>query len=333
MRETKRVGGHVTETKIKTVNGVEVGEISGYIAAWSADRGYIPDRFIRGAFAQSIQEHRARGNRQVRFKDHHGRTVGGFPIEGVYEDEVGLFGRGEINLEVQQGREAFSLARQGVLVDFSVGFIAQDKEMVDGIRVIERAELLEGSIVDEPMNVDAQIVEVKSMALELPVAGTDHPWREDEAERRVCDMSFGEMKGLSPYVGGYLVVDVIDGELRIVPEAVQVAAQELKAKADAPREHVQLVERLLAKAELPNPFDEEQRQFFGVGDVKDWTVRDLENALTRGACLSKGAAKLTIKNLTSSYGEEEEENGNDDEKSELEKLLADMMRFNSEMNA
>ena len=118
-KETKYIGGNVVEVKQEERNGVQVGIIKGYIATWDLDRGSwgVRDRFVKGAFLESLNRHRI-DNRPIRLKDHHGRTVGGFPIETAFEDEKGLFATGEINLEVQQGREAFSLAKQGVLSDF-----------------------------------------------------------------------------------------------------------------------------------------------------------------------------------------------------------------------
>lgn len=173
-------GGHLIETKEHTVDGVHIGIIEGYIAAWAPDEGGMfgmPDRFHRGAFLKSIEEHKKRNNRQVRFKDHHGRTVGGFPIETVREDDIGLFGSGQINLEVQQGREAYSLAKQRVLVDFSVGFVSVEDKINANIRDIFEAKLFEGSIIDEPMNRAANVTEVKGVTKFL------------EALKRSCDAS------------------------------------------------------------------------------------------------------------------------------------------------
>lgn len=159
--EVKQIGGHVLEVKQEERNGVPVGLISGHIATFDVDRGN--DQFQKGAFIESLQEHQAK-RRQIRFKDSHGRTVGGFPIETVREDEKGLFGIAEVNLDVQQGREAFSLAKQGVLSDFSIGFSSLDDEFKDGIRIIKKAIVWEGSIVDEPMNTAANVIEVKEMS-------------------------------------------------------------------------------------------------------------------------------------------------------------------------
>jgi hypothetical protein len=159
-------GGIVTETKEVERNGVKVGIIEGYIATWDVDRGGwdgIKDRFVRGAFTKSLDRHRKTG-RQIRLKSQHGVTIGGFPIENVKEDDVGLFGIGEVNLEKQQGREDFSLAKQKVLVDFSIGWSLGDGSSVkDGVRSIPEAEIWEGSIVDEPMNPKANITAVKAI--------------------------------------------------------------------------------------------------------------------------------------------------------------------------
>jgi HK97 family phage prohead protease len=157
--ETKFFNGRVTEVKQEERNGVPVGIISGHIATWDIDRW--EDKFVKGCFAESIKEHKKK-KRQVRFKGFHGKIIGGFPIDTVKEDDKGLFGRGEVNLSTKAGAEIFSLARQGVLTDFSIGFTAVDREFEGDIRIIKKAIIWEGSIVDEPMNERATVTEVKS---------------------------------------------------------------------------------------------------------------------------------------------------------------------------
>jgi len=158
-------GGPITDTKTIQRNGVPVGTVSGYIATYDVDRGDwsgIKDKFLPGAFAESIERHK-KTDRQIRLKDMHGRTIGGFPIDTVREDSTGLFGIGEINLEVQQGKEAFSLARQKVLTDFSIGWeMISEPVISEGVRHIAKAEVWEGSVVDEPMNPFANILDVKA---------------------------------------------------------------------------------------------------------------------------------------------------------------------------
>ena len=187
-KEVRFLGGRITEVKQEDRNGVAVGIIEGYIATWDIDEGDyfgVKDQFKKGAFVESILEHIQR-KRQVRLKDHHGRTVGGFPIEFVKEDERGLFGVGEVNLEVQQGMEVYKLAKQGVLVDFSIGFSAVEAERDDDIRTITKAIIWEGSVVDEPMNRAAQITQVKdSEGNDVDYFNTEaiKDWTERDAEK------------------------------------------------------------------------------------------------------------------------------------------------------
>lgn len=163
-------GGFVTDaTKVETINGVETGIIEGYIASWEPEDGFFPDQFIKGAFLDSINRHKARHNRPVRFNYMHKRDpIGGFPIDTVFEDNRGLFGKGHIALVDERGNSLYQRAKAGFLSDFSVGYSADPKStrfetLEDGreLRMIGKAKLREGSLVDEPMNEDTQVTAVK----------------------------------------------------------------------------------------------------------------------------------------------------------------------------
>lgn len=311
--ETKMVGGRVVEFKEINRDGVRLGVIEALIATWDVDTGGvfgIPDRFQRGAFAESLQEHRARDNRQVRLKDHHGRTVGGFPINGVIENEQGLFAVGEINLELQQGAEMWALIKQGVLVDMSVGFSAIQDEIVNGVRVILKALLWEGSVVDEPANRSANILNFKSTPFaDLPVAPIEFPWDAEAAKARVAGYAdLGGIELKSAFVQetpqdefGLQIADVIEGKLTVVPAALKAAADHLIDQEGAD-ELVEHVERYYAKMGIKSPFPAEQRQFFGADDVREWKAKDVERALLAGSRFSKGAAKILAARLTGADG-------------------------------
>jgi HK97 family phage prohead protease len=90
--------------------------------------------------------------------------IGGFPPEFLEENDKGLFVEGHINLEVQAGKELYSLAKQGVLKDMSIGFTTKksDTDEETGIRTLKEIKLWEISLVDEPANTQAQIVDVKA---------------------------------------------------------------------------------------------------------------------------------------------------------------------------
>ncbi len=163
-------GGWVSGTKIEKIDGIEVGIVEGYIASKKLETGRFPDQF-RGAnvFGESIQDHKNRGDRSITLNFMHIRSaIGHFPIDLIKEDERGLFGVAHINLELVKGREVHSLARQKAIRDFSIGWDAKDEdvtfETLDGVdvRVIHRAQIFEGSLVDEPMNRDSQVTAVKA---------------------------------------------------------------------------------------------------------------------------------------------------------------------------
>ncbi len=317
MMETKFFGGHVVETKTEDRNGVPVGIIAGHLAAWTPDQGGrfgVPDRFHRGAFLESIEIHKMRRNRQVRFKDMHSRTIGGFPIDTVKEDDIGLLARGEVNLETQLGREAFSLARQGVLVDFSIGFISLDDKIDRGFREIFKARIMEGSIVDEPINMDAEIDEVKAVLpfQDLPLADRLAPWNAPAAKERVKQFTDAMEAPTEEFKGAFiwlneekadsfegfklLIADVIEEKLVAVPRAIFKAAQEMLGNTIAmPDEEKSAVinhlERYYAKMGLVSPFGEDEKRFFGVDEIKGFTTRDMERALIDSGAFSKGAAK------------------------------------------
>ncbi len=308
--ETKQFGGRVVEHKevVRDTQAgpVRLGIIEVLIATWGEDTGGIfgiPDRFERGAFTESIAEHQSRDNRQVRLKDQHGRTMGGFPIETVRETDAGLFAVGEISLERQDGRESWALIKQGVLVDMSVGFSSQEDEIVEGVRVIRRAKLWEGSVVDEPANRDANILNFKSAPFaDLPIAPADHPWDPAAALARIESGGF-ELK--SAFVQEtpqndmvrLQIADVIDGKLMAVPEALQNAADQIldKEGTDALVEHL---ERYFAKMGAPSPFPDHQKKFFGADAVREWKAADVERALLSDVRFSKGAAKVLASRLT-----------------------------------
>ena len=340
--EVKHFSGHVVECKQEERNGVPIGIVKGYIATWDLDRGR--DRFERGAFLDSIGDHIDR-KRQLRLKDHHGRTVGGFPFETLSEDEKGLFGIGEINLEVQQGREAFSLAKQGVLSDFSVGFVAEDFEYANqGMdRVIKKAVLFEGSIVDEPMNQRANITEVKSVVpfQDLPLASRERRWDADAALGRVRKATGSEESPSGTYRQAFLwfdrenakefdgyklpIVDVVNGNLTVIPRAIFAAAaamQGARGGVDIPEGDtagvIRHIERYYEKMDIDSPFDEKSFS-------PEVTVRNIEQALK-----VFGFSRAEAKSLSSRIKLDNSEN---DEDTSYKDLLSEVKNLTESLKA
>lgn len=143
-------------------NEIMTGVVEGYLSTWDIDRA--GDQFVKGAFRESIEDLRRR-NRPMRLKrNHFGALIGGFDPEQLREDEVGLYGVAEINLMVRDGQEAYALAKQGVLSDFSVGVSMkpEDIEETETARRFLKCNIWETSLVDEPMNPRAVVTAVRS---------------------------------------------------------------------------------------------------------------------------------------------------------------------------
>ena len=246
--QTKSHSGHVLECKIEERNGVQVGIIEGYIATWDLDRGngFLRDQFVKGCFRKSIRELKRR-KRQLRFKDHHGRTVGGFPPETLKEDAKGLFGRGEINLEVQQGAEAYSLAKQNVLVDFSIGFsvVKSNRDEQNDIRTITEAIIWENSIVDEPMNPEAQITAVKS---------DEEKEMEEVTEEEVKDMTKRDLE------------DALRGGREFTKQAAKTVASLFEGKAP-PETEEEKAARVQKEKDDKDAADEAAIEEKNLGDI------------------------------------------------------------------
>lgn len=158
--KTKTFDFEVTSTKEFERNGQRFGTIKGYASTFgNVDRG--GDRVMRGAFKNSIEQLKQR-DRPIRMLWHHNmdQLIGGF--REFSEDEKGLYVEGDINLDVQKGKEAFSLAKQGVLTDMSIGYLIRESESVNNVLELKEVDLLEISLVSEPMNQQANITEVKN---------------------------------------------------------------------------------------------------------------------------------------------------------------------------
>ncbi len=309
--EVKQFGGRVVEHKEIEREGQLFGIIEVLLATWEPDTGGmfgVPDRFVQGAFSESLRLHRERDDRQVRMKNMHQHIIGGFPIETVVETSAGLFAIGEINLQTQEGMEVWALVKQGVLVDMSVGFSSLEDEIVEGVLVIRRATLWEGSVVDEPANRNAAILNFKSTPFaDLPIAPADHPWDLKAARERVegwaktevieMKSAFVHEKNAEDESFDLQIADVIDGKMTVVPTALKEAADTLidREGVDHLVEHL---ERYFSKMGVPSPFPSHQRKFFGASEVREWKAADVETALTSGVRFSRGAAKVLAARLT-----------------------------------
>lgn len=276
----KRHGGKIVEFKQADADK-DIGIVVGYAAAWSVD--LYNDQFAPGAFKESIAEYK-KDNRNITLRDVHSTTIGVIPIETVSEDDTGLRVEGHINLKTTVGRDAYELVKQGAKTDFSIGYFVRDFAYKDGgkIREITKAEIVEVSLADYPVNKRANITQVKAVVdfQDLPLADRDREWDSDAALTRVRRFLDSEDSPSEEYKRAFLwydadnedlfsayklpIADVIDDTLTAVPRAIFAAAAAIngaRGGVNIPEEDMdgvkQHIERYYEKMDLPSPFGEE----------------------------------------------------------------------------
>lgn len=337
--ETMNFRFEVSEVKEFDRNGVKIGLIKGYAATFDKDRQN--DRIVKGAFNKTIEFHRTR-KRPIRMQWQHSiyELIGGFDPFKAVEDDRGLYVEGDINLETQRGREAYALAKQGVLTDFSIGFMAPDVEWKDGIREIKEIELYEVSLVSEPANLYANVTEVKSVSVyeDLPLADASHKWEPEAALQRVREFTNSEDEPSQDYKKAFLwfdkenpndfesykhlIADVIDGKLTVIPRAVKIAA----SKYDSSQDHVIAhIEKYYEKMGYQSPF----KNGLGKQELDELDLSEIQRRLRKGILKLNGKAAqlfvdgyvVRIKSLTKEVGDGSDAGKSVDDSAE-QKVLA-----------
>jgi uncharacterized protein len=149
----------------KTFNE-STGEFVGYAATYDLD--LQRDRVQPGAFAQTIRESKMSRNMRHGIFTHvllwmhrADSAIGG--ITEIEEDQKGLRIEGMLDLETALGRRALSAMSKGYMRELSIGFKLHRSHMEQGgVRVLERIDLTEISLVTFAANPEARIVEVKA---------------------------------------------------------------------------------------------------------------------------------------------------------------------------
>ena len=154
----------IIETKDGGLMHNPYGTIKGYASTYgNVDRAN--DLIMEGAFNDSLEDYKNQ-NRMIKVYYQHNTQelpIGGITPDNIGSDKSGLPVIIDINKSVQRGNEVYSLAKQGVLSDMSIGYTVNACDYSsDGVRVLKNISLWEVSIVGEPANPMAKVSEVKS---------------------------------------------------------------------------------------------------------------------------------------------------------------------------
>ena len=121
------------------------------------------DIVAKGAFTKSLAE-RPASKVKMLFQHKTDEPIGVFTE--IYEDQKGLFVKGQLAMGTQKGRETYELLKMGALDGMSIGFKADPQkqgynENKRGIRTLKEVDLMEISLVTFPMNEQAMVQSVK----------------------------------------------------------------------------------------------------------------------------------------------------------------------------
>ncbi len=171
-----------TDTEIKyfdfeTKELADSGHFEGFAAVYgNIDQG--GDIIERGAFRKTVSE---KNHRAPVFHEHK-IAVGAATLE---DTEYGLKAIGELNLDKQSSRDAYSDLKfyrdRGIKTGMSIGFrpvIAP--EYKDGVRILRELKLYEVTLTLMPMNEKAEVRQVKS-SMDSMEAHLE-AWQEIQAE-------------------------------------------------------------------------------------------------------------------------------------------------------
>ena len=145
----------------------EKGEFEGYASVFNnVDRH--GDIVMPGAFRKTISE-----NPSVPILWQHDQTKPIGVTMAIREDQNGLLVKGQLNLDTQLGREAYSLLKQGALKGLSIGYQVIKDDLAGRVRQLKEVRLMEYSLVTFPANELAKVTSIKQMDSDMIMALTE----------------------------------------------------------------------------------------------------------------------------------------------------------------
>lgn len=151
----------IASFEIKHLN--DKGFLKGYASVFHVKDGQ-GDIILPGAFAKTLQEG-ATSKQQAKMLWQHDPKMPIGRWDLMREDAHGLYVEGQMFLDLEKGREAHTLMKEGVIDSLSIGFqLLKAKRNAEQARQIEEVKLFEISLVTFPANAEARITEYKDLS-------------------------------------------------------------------------------------------------------------------------------------------------------------------------
>lgn len=195
-------------TKVKALDG-EKGKFSAY-GNVKGVLDHAGDVTVKGAFENTIKEHKANGTMPKFLGQHQGRMMPLGIITDIKEDEHGLYFEGEFCLETQAGAEAYALCKMGAIDQFSIGYltIKEHYDSTKGINYLQDLSVKEISLVTFACNEESTLQSIKSLDddAELTDRMIQDMLRENGVSKRKAEKLVNQYKAASAPVE----VEVVD---------------------------------------------------------------------------------------------------------------------------
>ena len=248
---------NIKNINIEIKNIEDTGKISGYGAIFN-NIDLKNDIIQKGAFTKTLME---KNIKEIYFLRQHNKDVIIGEFNDIHEDENGLYVEGKFFLDTTAGKDAYRLAKKGILNSFSIGYIAKDfgYEEINGeeIRDLKSVDLLEVSLVIMPANKSAKITEIKSEISEIIV---------DDKEAEIKEFyDNAELK-----MDGYQIYNVVDNVAKLNFKAVEELPLDVKQKN---KEQIQQFYRIFRKEFKDYTLMSEVcdlKELFGIWELKEF---------------------------------------------------------------
>lgn len=151
--------------EVKFAGAGNAGAIEGYASAFGGDPDSYGHIVERGAFARTLTEHKAAGTMPAMLWCHKMDQPIGRWLE-MYEDDYGLFVKGQLNLDSIHGKDANAHITHGDATGFSIGFYTSAngaKTSANGTVTLVDIDLVEVSAVVFPANRRARVTSQKTL--------------------------------------------------------------------------------------------------------------------------------------------------------------------------
>ena len=139
------------------------GEFQGYGSTFTTTPDSYGDVIAKGAYADTLAEHKSRGTMPKMFWQHNPSEPIGKWLD-AHEDDSGLMMRGKLNMGVQRAKEAYALLKDGDIDGLSIGYRIKEYSVDNETDVwtLQKLDLHEVSIVSIGANESATVSSVKA---------------------------------------------------------------------------------------------------------------------------------------------------------------------------